>query len=234
MAHTPDAGFPAPGRCLVGPPQASQTSTAPYKAARPLRRSPRRRRCHFFGGSLATRLVSAVRREESIGPDKVNQLRHLRFFGDADAPHMLRHQQILAPKRVGGRSSDQRLSESKIASWTEPAGATSRLDAVAWTAHRTVALAKDVGIAVTGGGGAAPASKGSGREHPIAPSFPSVLTRNAVDGWRPARCWRHSRHCLPGLVHAERAESGNPRAEITPNVHIRRCEHTRRLGSVAR
>ena len=36
----------------------------------------------------------------SIGPDKVNQLRHVEFFGDADGvrAHMVRHREILAPK----------------------------------------------------------------------------------------------------------------------------------------
>jgi DNA-binding transcriptional MocR family regulator len=55
----------------------------------------------FFGGSLgnvAWYLQHAGKR--SIGPDKVNQLRHLRFFGDADGVrlHMQRHQRLLAPK----------------------------------------------------------------------------------------------------------------------------------------
>src|SRR6185437_14269323 len=55
----------------------------------------------FFGGSLgkiAWYLQYAGKK--SIGPDKVNQLRHLRFFGDADGVRlqMQRHQQILAPK----------------------------------------------------------------------------------------------------------------------------------------
>ncbi|MGO1317857.1 MAG: aminotransferase class I/II-fold pyridoxal phosphate-dependent enzyme, partial [Cellulomonadaceae bacterium] len=38
--------------------------------------------------------------KKSIGPDKVNQLRHLRFFGDADGvrAHMDKHRAILAPK----------------------------------------------------------------------------------------------------------------------------------------
>ena len=55
----------------------------------------------FFGGSLANiawYLQHAGKK--SIGPDKVNQLRHLRFFKDADGVRlqMQRHQQLLAPK----------------------------------------------------------------------------------------------------------------------------------------
>lgn len=78
----------------------------------------------FFGGSLGNiAWYLQYAGKKSIGPDKVNQLRHLRFFGDADGVrlHMLRHQQILAPKfALVAEVLDQRLSESKIASWTEP------------------------------------------------------------------------------------------------------------------
>ncbi|RZH98398.1 aminotransferase, partial [Staphylococcus condimenti] len=55
----------------------------------------------FFGGSLGNiAWYLQYAGKKSIGPDKVNQLRHLRFFGDADGVrlHRLRHQQILAPK----------------------------------------------------------------------------------------------------------------------------------------
>ena len=80
----------------------------------------------FFGGSLgniAWYLQHAGKK--SIGPDKVNQLRHLRFFGDADGVRlqMQRHQQLLAPKfALVLEILDERLGESKIASWTEPKG----------------------------------------------------------------------------------------------------------------
>lgn len=74
----------------------------------------------FFGGSLGNiAWYLQYAGKKSIGPDKVNQLRHLRFFGDADGVrlHMLRHQQILAPKfALVAEVLDQRLSESKIAS----------------------------------------------------------------------------------------------------------------------
>ena len=64
----------------------------------------------FFGGSLgniAWYLQHAAKK--TIGPDKVNQLRHLRFFGDADGVrlHMQRHQQLLGAQ-VRPRSGDSR------------------------------------------------------------------------------------------------------------------------------
>jgi DNA-binding transcriptional MocR family regulator len=143
----------------------------------------------FFGGSLgniAWYLQYAGKR--SIGPDKVNQLRHLRFFGDADGVrlHMLRHQQILAPKfALAAEILEQRLGDSKIASWTEPKGGYFiSLDVLPGTARRTVALAKDAGIAVTEAGASFPYRKDPDDTNiRIAPSFPSLPDlRDAVDG----------------------------------------------------
>jgi DNA-binding transcriptional MocR family regulator len=143
----------------------------------------------FFAGSLgniAWYLQYAAKR--SIGPDKVNQLRHLRFFGDADGVrlHMLRHQQILAPKfALTAEILEQRLGDSKIASWTEPKGGYFiSLDVLPGTARRTVALAKDAGIAVTEAGASFPYRKDPDDTNiRIAPSFPSLPDlRDAVDG----------------------------------------------------
>ena len=135
--------------------------------------------------------------KKSIGPDKVNQLRHLRFFGDADGVrlHMLRHQQMLAPKfALALEILDERLGDSKIASWTEPKGGYFiSLDVLPGTARRTVALAKDAGIAVTEAGASFPYRKDPDDKNiRIAPTFPSdrriCATRST--GWPPARCWR--------------------------------------------
>jgi DNA-binding transcriptional MocR family regulator len=143
----------------------------------------------FFGGSLgnvAWYLQHAGKR--SIGPDKVNQLRHLRFFGDADGVrlHMQRHQQLLAPKfaLVADILSD-RLGESKIASWTDPKGGYFvSLDVWPGTARRTIALAKDAGIAVTEAGAAFPYRKDPDDKNiRIAPTFPAIPDlREAIDG----------------------------------------------------
>jgi DNA-binding transcriptional MocR family regulator len=143
----------------------------------------------FLGGSLGNiAWYLQYVAKKSIGPDKVNQLRHLRFFGDADGVrlHMLRHQQILAPKfALALEILDQRLTDSKIASWTEPEGGYFiSLDVLPGTARRTVALAKDAGIAVTDAGASFPYRKDpEDKNIRIAPTFPSVPDlRNAVDG----------------------------------------------------
>ncbi len=143
----------------------------------------------FFGGSLgniAWYLQHAGKK--SIGPDKVNQLRHLRFFGDADGVrlHMRRHQELLAPKfALVLEILDDRLGESKIASWTEPKGGYFvSLDVLPGTAKRTVALAKDAGIAVTEAGASFPYRKDPDDKNiRIAPTFPGLPDlRAAIDG----------------------------------------------------
>jgi DNA-binding transcriptional MocR family regulator len=143
----------------------------------------------FFGGSLGNiAWYLQYAGKKSIGPDKVNQLRHLRFFGDADGVRllMLRHQQILAPKfALVLEILDKRLRESKIASWTEPKGGYFiSLDVLPGTARRTVALAKDAGIAVTEAGASFPYRKDPDDKNiRIAPTFPSIPDlRNAIDG----------------------------------------------------
>ncbi|WP_120314290.1 aminotransferase class I/II-fold pyridoxal phosphate-dependent enzyme [Mycobacterium mantenii] len=143
----------------------------------------------FFGGSLGNiAWYLQYAGKKSIGPDKVNQLRHLRFFRDADGVrlHMLRHQQTLAPKfALAAEILDQRLSDSKIASWTDPKGGYFiSLDVLPGTAKRTVALAKDAGIAVTEAGASFPYRKDPKDTNiRIAPTFPSLPDlRDAVDG----------------------------------------------------
>jgi DNA-binding transcriptional MocR family regulator len=143
----------------------------------------------FLGGSLgniAWYLQHAGKK--SIGPDKVNQLRHLRFFGDADGVRlqMQRHQALLAPKFAAVLEIlEGRLGESKIASWTEPKGGYFiSLDVLPGTARRTVALAKEAGIAVTEAGATFPYRKDPDDKNiRIAPTFPTEPElRAAIDG----------------------------------------------------
>jgi DNA-binding transcriptional MocR family regulator len=143
----------------------------------------------FFGGSLGNiAWYLQYAGKKSIGPDKVNQLRHLRFFGDADGVRlqMQRHQQLLAPKfALVLDILNKRLGDSKIASWTEPKGGYFiSLDVLPGTARRTVALAKDAGIAVTEAGASFPYRKDpEDKNIRIAPTFPPISDLgNAIDG----------------------------------------------------
>ncbi|CAN5816714.1 aminotransferase class I/II-fold pyridoxal phosphate-dependent enzyme [soil metagenome] len=143
----------------------------------------------FFGGSLGNiAWYLQYAGKKSIGPDKVNQLRHLKFLGDADGVrlHMQRHQELLAPKfALVAEILEDRLGESKIASWTDPKGGYFvSLDVLPHTARRTIALAKNAGIAVTEAGAAFPYRKDPDDKNiRIAPSFPSLPDlHEAIDG----------------------------------------------------
>jgi DNA-binding transcriptional MocR family regulator len=143
----------------------------------------------FFGGSLGNvAWYLQYAGKKTIGPDKVNQLRHLRFLGDADGVRlqMQRHQQLLAPKfALALHILEERLGDSKIASWTEPKGGYFiSVDVLPGTARRTIGLAKDAGIAVTEAGAAFPYRKDpEDRNIRLAPTFPSMQDLSqAVDG----------------------------------------------------
>jgi DNA-binding transcriptional MocR family regulator len=143
----------------------------------------------FFGGSLGNiAWYLQYAGKKSIGPDKVNQLRHLRLFGDADGVRMQmqKHRDLLAPKFAAVQEIlSDRFGDSKIASWTEPKGGYFvSLDVWPGTAKRTVALAKDAGIAVTEAGASFPYRKDpEDKNIRIAPTFPSMPDlRNAIDG----------------------------------------------------
>ncbi|MET8655150.1 MULTISPECIES: aminotransferase class I/II-fold pyridoxal phosphate-dependent enzyme [Nocardia] len=126
--------------------------------------------------------------KSSIGPDKINQLRHLRFFGDAEGvrAHMQKHREILEPKfALVRRILEDRLGASKVASWTEPKGGYFiSLDVLEGTAARVIALAKDAGIALTAAGSAFPYRNDTEDKNiRIAPSFPKLPElEKAMDG----------------------------------------------------
>src|SRR5690606_11414115 len=89
----------------------------------------------------------------SIGPDKVNQLRHVEFFGSADGvrQHMRRHREIIAPKFAAVDAAlTAELDGLGIAEWTRPSGGYFvNLDVLDGTASRVIELAKQAGIALT-------------------------------------------------------------------------------------
>jgi DNA-binding transcriptional MocR family regulator len=126
--------------------------------------------------------------KRTIGPDKLNHLRHARFLGSAAGVHalMARHRAIIAPKfaQVSAILS-ARLGEHQAATWTEPDGGYFvSLDVADGTATRVVALAKQAGIAMTGAGAAFPYGKDPrDRNIRIAPTFPSLEDVTvAIDG----------------------------------------------------
>lgn len=121
----------------------------------------------------------------AIGPDKVNQLRHVEFFGDADGvrAHMRKHRDLIAPKFAAVEDAlTARLSGLGIATWTVPTGGYFvNLDVLDGTASRVVALAKDAGIALTPAGSAFPHGQDPhDRNIRLAPTFPVLAEVEAA------------------------------------------------------
>jgi aspartate/methionine/tyrosine aminotransferase len=92
----------------------------------------------------------------SVGPDKVNQLRHLRFLRDPEGLKTLmqRHRELLAPRFSIVNQVFKRLFEgSGVASWTLPKGGYFiTLNLTHGIAKRVVELSKAVGVTLTPAG----------------------------------------------------------------------------------
>ncbi len=91
-----------------------------------------------------------------IGYDKINQLRHVRFLRDADgiAAHMRAHAAVLRPKfALVQEKLHAALDGAGIATWSDPRGGYFvSFDGMPRTAARTVALAREAGVTLTGAG----------------------------------------------------------------------------------
>jgi DNA-binding transcriptional MocR family regulator len=117
----------------------------------------------------------------TIGGDKVNQLRHLRFLRDTDGllAHMDRHRAIIAPKFASVIDVFRgQLSGTGVARWTEPKGGYFiSLDVLDGCAKEVVRLAKDAGVALTPAGSTYPFGRDPhDRNIRIAPTFPDLET----------------------------------------------------------
>lgn len=114
---------------------------------------------------------------QTIGPDKLNQLRHLRFLPNIEAVerHMSKHATILAPKFAAVLSMLQSRA-ARIAEWSEPSGGYFvSLNVRPGCAKRVVELAGQAGVKLTPAGATYPYGKDPLDSNiRIAPSFPLV------------------------------------------------------------
>jgi DNA-binding transcriptional MocR family regulator len=139
------------------------------------------------GGGIAGLVTSKRNREDAlntlrvqtIGHDKVNQLRHAVFFdnGKKIPAHMKRHAAILTPKFEAVLSALERdLGGKDCGSWVKPLGGYFiTFTTLPGCATRTIELAKEAGMTMTGAG--APFPYGKDPEDStirIAPSYPSL------------------------------------------------------------
>ena len=114
---------------------------------------------------------------QTIGHDKLNQLRHVRFFKNLDGihAHMSKHASILRPKfEMVENTLEKELGGLGIGEWTNPKGGYFiSFDAMEGCAKKIVAMAKEAGVVMTGAGATYPYGKDPKDSNiRIAPSFP--------------------------------------------------------------
>lgn len=115
----------------------------------------------------------------TIGPDKVNQLRHYIFLQNMDRMHALmgQHADIMLPKFQAVQSVlGKELGDSDLATWSQPEGGYFvSLDTKPGMAQKVVKLAAEAGVKLTPAGATFPYGEDPNDSNiRIAPSFPSV------------------------------------------------------------
>ena len=115
---------------------------------------------------------------QTIGHDKINQLRHARFFKNIDGlkAHMKLHADLLRPKFEAVLDTlETELGGLEIGSWIKPRGGYFiSFDALPGCAKAIVAKCKALGVVLTGAGATFPYGKDPEDSNiRIAPSFPT-------------------------------------------------------------
>ena len=116
---------------------------------------------------------------QTIGHDKLNQLRHVRFFKDIDGikAHMRKHAVILRPKFEAVLDTlDRELGGLEIGTWVRPNGGYFiSFEAMEGCAKAIVAKCKEAGVVMTGAGATYPYHNDPKDSNiRIAPSFPTT------------------------------------------------------------
>lgn len=141
----------------------------------------------FPGGGLAVIAASKANIDfiksqmtyQTIGFDKLNQLRHAKYFKDYESitAHMKHHAAIIRPKfDVVLYMLDKEIEPLGIGKWNSPKGGYFiSFNALPGCAKRIVALAKEAGVVMTGAGATYPYGKDPQDSNiRIAPTYPSV------------------------------------------------------------
>ena len=116
---------------------------------------------------------------QTIGHDKINQLRHVRFFKDVEGieEHMMKHAALIRPKFEAVLNTlDRELSGLDIGQWTKPKGGYFiSFDSMEGCAKAIVAKTKEAGVVMTGAGATFPYGKDPKDSNiRIAPTLPSA------------------------------------------------------------
>lgn len=140
----------------------------------------------FAGGGIAGMAASLANLDfvresmtvRTIGYDKVNQLRHVRFLKDMNgvAAHMKKHADIIRPKfEAVLEVLDRELSGLGVGEWTKPVGGYFiSFDSMEGCAKEIVAKCKEAGVILTGAGATFPYGNDPKDSNiRIAPTFPT-------------------------------------------------------------
>jgi DNA-binding transcriptional MocR family regulator len=116
---------------------------------------------------------------QTIGSDKMNQLRHLYFLKDMDGvkAQMKRHRAIIEPKfKTVIDKLEKELGGKGVAVWTNPKGGYFvSVDVMKGCAKRVVSLCKEAGVVLTGAGATFPYGKDPNDSNiRVAPTYPPV------------------------------------------------------------
>ena len=116
---------------------------------------------------------------QTIGYDKLNMLRHVRFFGDFEGmkAHMKKHAEVLRPRfEIVVNKLAENLDELGVIRYNRPRGGYFVcVDVLDGTAKRVVELCKEAGVNLTGAGATYPYGNDPHDSNiRIAPSFPTL------------------------------------------------------------
>lgn len=132
--------------------------------------------------AASTENIAEVRKSmsfQTIGHDKVNQLRHVRFFKDLDGvkAHMMKEADLIRPKFEAVENTlETELGGLDVGSWTKPNGGYFiSFKSVPGCAKAIFKLAKEAGVELTNVGDVFPYGKDPEDAYiRIAPTYPSV------------------------------------------------------------
>lgn len=141
----------------------------------------------FAGAGVAAMATSAANAADTrkhlgfqtIGPDKINQLRHCRYFKDIDGvrAHMKKHAALIRPKfEAVVNTFERELAGKGIAQWTRPRGGYFvSLDTLDGCAGKIVKMADAVGVKLTAAGATFPyGNDPRDRNIRVAPTLPPL------------------------------------------------------------
>ncbi len=122
--------------------------------------------------------IKSIMTIQTIGYDKINMMRHVKYFGDAEGirKHMKLHASIIRPKfEIVLSAFDENLSGLGIADWTKPKGGYFiSLNVLPGTAKRVYELCKAAGLTLTTVGATFPYGVDPNDTNlRIAPTFPT-------------------------------------------------------------